>query len=72
MTAIANAIRRVVPPRYRPVGYLTSLTRRRTDLIVRSGNVIQELGGERMASSAHFLALYEVTSRPLQEPRRGL
>ena len=70
MIAIANAIRRVVPPKFRPIGYLTALTRRRTGLIVRSGPFAGMRYGRSSFGSAYIpklLGIYERELAPIVE-----
>ena len=70
MVAIARAIRSLVPPEYRPIGYLTALTRRKTGLVVRSGPFAGMRYGLSSFGSAYIpklLGIYERELAPIVE-----
>jgi hypothetical protein len=65
MVAIARAVRSFVPPQYRPIGYLTSLTRRKTSLVVRSGPFAGMRYGPSSVGSAYIPKLLGIYEREL-------
>jgi hypothetical protein len=62
---IATLIREILPESYRPIGYLTHLTQRRTGLRIRSGPFTGMRYGPAAAGSAYIPKLLGIYEREL-------
>jgi hypothetical protein len=65
MPAVANVIRRLVPARFRPIGYLTHLVRTRTGGVVRQGPFAGMRYVDNSVGSAYLPKLLGIYEREL-------
>ncbi|MEI9962769.1 MAG: hypothetical protein WDM76_17125 [Limisphaerales bacterium] len=69
---IASLLRKIIPDRFRPVGYLTHLTQERTGRQVRSGFFVGMRYGSNSVGSAYLPKLLGIYERELAAQMEGI